>query len=208
MAIRYRPRRVVDGGSVAAQPRVRRRTPRQGLPVGCLPSEPTRAPVSGGRRPRATPPAAQRGVHDLKERTTLAAPLGHPPTGHDHHGQRWHRHSTAPTGSGAPGATMLGGFENKTAIVTMSEAGGRRRLLVNPAERTTGITRRDCGERREHVTRRLTPFEADRLRTDAERHVLTVSLSHPGLRPNGSTMRPVTRPITSRGRRYAMNLAL
>lgn len=62
---------------------------------------------------------------------------------------------------------MLGGFENKTAIVTMSElavdADCAQFVSENTAHDGDHAPRR--GERREHVKRRprVTPFEADRL---------------------------------------------
>ena len=62
---------------------------------------------------------------------------------------------------------MLGGFENKTAIVTMSklavDADCAQLISENSPNNRDHAPRR--GKRDEHVTRwpRLTPFEADRL---------------------------------------------
>ncbi len=79
--------------------------------------------------------------------------------------QRWHRHSTRRQRTNAPQEPARQ-FENKTAIVTMSElAVDADFALSSSRTRRTGITRRRRDRRREHITRRprLTAFEADGL---------------------------------------------
>ena len=74
---------------------------------------------------------------------------------------------------------MLGGFENKTAIVTMSKLAVDADCAQLVSENTAhdGDHAPRCGERREHVTRRprVAPFEVV---------ILTVSLSHPRPTPS------------------------